>query len=124
MQCSAREEHTTICRVCRVSQMKKSNVTRKLKARWNLPQMLKYEWSINASTSEEWLLTDTDTVFQCTPSELKARFRAFGAPVVIGDARKGPTCVEQRMGLSSHTSDLTPQTHGCGASRSRSSYPR
>jgi len=67
--------------------MKKSNVTHKLKARWNLPQMLKYEWSINASTSEEWLLTDTDTVFQCTPSELKARFKAFGAPVVIGTER-------------------------------------
>jgi hypothetical protein len=62
---------------------------RKLKHRWNLPQMLKYEWALTSShaASDLLILADTDSVFQCTPRELRARFASFGTPLVVGTER-------------------------------------
>ena len=69
-------------------------VAKKLKAKWNLPQSLKFEWSLSASrdlagvasssSSTPYILADTDTVFQCTPSEIRRVFDSFHSPLVIG----------------------------------------
>jgi len=65
----------------------RTNATRKLKHKWNLPQSLKYAWALNASSADEWLLVDTDTIFQCSADEIRARFAKLHAPLVVGTER-------------------------------------
>ena len=36
------------------------------------------------SADDVWMLSDTDTVFQCSAEEIRARFDAFGVPLVVG----------------------------------------
>lgn len=65
-----------------------------IRSPWNLPSAYKYDWMMGVSASsrrsdKSWLglLADTDILFQCTASELRARFEAFGTPLVIGGER-------------------------------------
>jgi hypothetical protein len=58
-------------------------------ARFASHQAFKYQWLARisepqAAWNEPWLLMDTDTIVQCSPRELRQRFRELGAPLVIG----------------------------------------
>ena len=50
---------------------------------WNLLQAHKYTWLLQRLASlpngEPWLMTDTDTMFQCDADELRLRFHALGS---------------------------------------------
>jgi len=65
----------------------RTNASHKLKHKWNLPQSLKYDWALNATGAEFWLLVDTDTVFQCTPDEIRDRFERLNVPLLVGTER-------------------------------------
>ena len=65
-------------------------------ARFASHQAFKYQWLSGLAAAEmasslaaapwpqPWLLMDTDTVVQCSGAEMRARFEAFGSPLVIG----------------------------------------
>ena len=75
-------------------------------AKFALHQARKYEWMLeflatrrregstvapdtSSELTEPWLLADTDTVFQCTASEFRRRWRRLGSPaLVIGAEHK------------------------------------
>ena len=52
-----------------------------------LPMVYKHAWLATLDRRqlpEPWLVFDTDTIVQCSPSEFRARFRRFGTPLVVG----------------------------------------
>ena len=60
---------------------------------WNLLQAYKYHWLLQAleglPDDEPWVMTDTDTLFQCEADEMRRRFLELGSPpLVVGTERQ------------------------------------
>ena len=67
---------------------------KKLKHYWNLPQSLKYHWSLDAAPPKEdapFLLTDTDTIFQCSAKIGTARPLDCSVPAPCQDPCQDPS---------------------------------